>query len=143
MREARLNLKISESAEGKTRYPLQGSEASRAVVRLKVKTGTHRRCPELDDFRVKHPSYKRYFLKKRFWNAKNDPILGRRGVVIVLPMLGKKKFRNAVPSCVLLRNNFRNGVPARSVTKNTPASYHVSSINDSKDKGKILREFPG
>jgi hypothetical protein len=26
-------------------------------------------------------------------------------------------FRNAVPACVLLRKSFRNGVPARSVTK--------------------------
>jgi tRNA pseudouridine-54 N-methylase len=32
-------------------------------------------------------------------------------------MAGKKKFRNAVQACVLLRKSFRNGVLARSVTK--------------------------
>jgi hypothetical protein len=32
-------------------------------------------------------------------------------------MTGKKRSQNAVPACVLLRKSFRNGVPARSVTK--------------------------
>jgi hypothetical protein len=36
---------------------------------------------------------------------------------LVIWMAGKKRFRNAVPACVLLRKSFRNDVPARSVTK--------------------------
>jgi hypothetical protein len=36
--------------------------------------------------------------------------------MIVVPMPGKR-FWNAVPACVLLTKNFRNGVPVRSVTK--------------------------
>jgi hypothetical protein len=31
-------------------------------------------------------------------------------------MAGKRRFRNSVPACVLLRKIFLNGVPARSVT---------------------------
>jgi hypothetical protein len=32
-------------------------------------------------------------------------------------MPGKRRFWNAVLACILLRNNFENGVPARSVRK--------------------------
>jgi hypothetical protein len=46
------------------------------------------------------------FLKK-FRNAKSDQKFARRGVA---PR--KKRFLNAVPSRVLLRENFRKGVPA-------------------------------
>jgi hypothetical protein len=40
----------------------------------------------------------------------------REGEVLVISVPGKR-FRNAVPTCVLLSKNFRNGVPVRSVTK--------------------------
>jgi hypothetical protein len=50
-----------------------------------------------------------------FRNAKTEKF-GRRGVVSVIPTEGKQ-FRNAVPACVLLTKNFRDGVPARSVIK--------------------------
>jgi hypothetical protein len=40
-------------------------------------------------------------------------------------MAVKKKFRNAVPACVL-RKSFQNGVPVRSVTK-TPLVITIAS----------------
>jgi len=52
----------------------------------------------------------------RFQKAQWHKICSERGV-LVTPMQGKRRSRNAVTDCVLLRNNFWNGVPA----KNTPA----------------------
>jgi hypothetical protein len=56
-----------------------------------------------------------FSFEKRFRNAKIVPKFCRRGVVLVTPMSGKgsgKPFQ-LVPS----RENFRNGVPERSITK--------------------------
>jgi hypothetical protein len=37
----------------------------------------------------------------------------------------RKRFRNALPACVLLIKEFRNGVPTRSVTKTLPVSVLI------------------
>jgi hypothetical protein len=52
----------------------------------------------------------------RFQKAQWHKIWSERGV-LVTPMKGKRRSRNAVADCVLLINNFWNGVTA----KNTPA----------------------
>jgi hypothetical protein len=58
------------------------------------------------------------FYLKKIRNTYSDPKFGQRGKVLVIPMSGKKKrFWNAVLACILLRKNFWNGVPARSITK--------------------------
>jgi hypothetical protein len=56
------------------------------------------------------------FLLKSFWNAKSNQKFGQRGVVLVIPMPGKR-FWNAVPGCLILRKSFWNGVLACSITK--------------------------
>jgi hypothetical protein len=48
------------------------------------------------------------------------------GEVLVTSKPGKR-FRNAVPACVLLRKNVRNGVPTRSVTE-VPLAITVLSF---------------
>jgi hypothetical protein len=37
--------------------------------------------------------------------------------MLVIPILGKKRFRNAIPAFVVLRKNFQNGVPAHFITE--------------------------
>jgi hypothetical protein len=56
-----------------------------------------------------------FFFWKRFRNANIVPKFGRRGVALVTPMSGKGSGTpfQLVPS----RENFRNGVPERSITK--------------------------
>jgi hypothetical protein len=49
-------------------------------------------------------------------DAKDDPKFDQREMVLVISRPGKK-FRNVVQPCVLLRKNFRNGVPACYVIK--------------------------
>jgi hypothetical protein len=53
-----------------------------------------------------------FFFLKTFWNTKSDPEFGWRGVCW-LYQCHEKMFRNAILSCVLLRKNFWNGVPAQ------------------------------
>jgi hypothetical protein len=56
------------------------------------------------------------FLLKRFQNAKSGPKFGWRGVVVVIPLPGKKGSAT-LPACVLLRKHLWNGTPMRAVTK--------------------------
>jgi hypothetical protein len=43
-----------------------------------------------------------FFFEKRFQNAKSGPKFGERGVMLVIPMRGKKgSFCIGVPACVL------------------------------------------
>jgi hypothetical protein len=56
-----------------------------------------------------------YFSKEnRFWNAYSDPTFGQGGVEITYIAVRKKWF---IPACALLIENYRNSVPACSVTK--------------------------
>jgi hypothetical protein len=52
------------------------------------------------------------FLLKTARNAKSDTKSGGRGVVLVISMPGKKVLKRC-SGLRLLRNNFRNGVPAQ------------------------------
>jgi hypothetical protein len=64
------------------------------------------------------------FFWKKFRNAESVPKIQSERCGIGYTNARKKRFPNAVPSCVLLKKNFRNSVPARYVTKNTPAHNH-------------------
>jgi hypothetical protein len=57
------------------------------------------------------------FLKKIGSGTNSDPKFCRRWGGISYIDARAKKFRNVVSACVILRKIFRNGVPARSVTK--------------------------
>jgi hypothetical protein len=56
------------------------------------------------------------FINKIGPGTHRDPKFGRKGGVSYIDAK-KKRFRNAVQAYALLRKNFRNGVPARPVTK--------------------------
>jgi hypothetical protein len=57
-----------------------------------------------------------FFFCKRFQNTKSNPKFDHRGVVLVIPMPGKKVLEHR-SGCILLRKNFWNGVLAHSVEK--------------------------
>jgi hypothetical protein len=48
-----------------------------------------------------------------------------------------KRFRNAFPACVLLRKNFRDGVPARFVTKIPLDITKVSHSLNALERGRL------
>jgi hypothetical protein len=57
------------------------------------------------------------FLNKIGFGTHHDPKFGQRWGTVSYISARDKMFRNAVPACVLIRNNLRNDVPARPVTK--------------------------
>jgi hypothetical protein len=64
------------------------------------------------------------FLQERVPKRKERPkILSKMGGVIYTNSRNKR-FRNTVQACVLMRKNFRNGVPVRSVTNIHLVSPH-------------------
>jgi hypothetical protein len=58
-----------------------------------------------------------YVSEENSSGTRSDPKFGRRGRDVSYIESREKRFRNAVPACVLLRKNYRYGVPARLVTK--------------------------
>jgi hypothetical protein len=67
----------------------------------------------LSSSQMKHFIINAIFLKKIGSGTHSDPKFGRRGGGVSYIDDRKKRFRNAVPVCVLLRKNFRNGVPSQ------------------------------
>jgi hypothetical protein len=53
---------------------------------------------------------------KRFQNAKSEPKFGRRKVVLVIPVTGKKVLKRR-SARVFVRKNIRDGVPALPITR--------------------------
>jgi hypothetical protein len=54
---------------------------------------------------------------------------------------GEKRFKNAIPSCVLLRNKFWNGVLAHSVTKITVCMGNNRGVITNREKLNNLKKI--
>jgi hypothetical protein len=64
-----------------------------------------------------------FFFWKTFRNAKSDPKFGHRGVILVTSMPVKKRFRNTVPACILLRRSY--GMALRCIPSQKYPWFHI------------------
>jgi hypothetical protein len=69
-----------------------------------------------------------WYFSKESSGTHSDPKFGRRGEGVIYIDDRKKRFRNGIPACVLLRKNFRDSVPLQECSWVVPILYFTFSI---------------